>query len=419
MKLFTYPVKQLSSLTSLDYLKELDCRIDSLNEYLEKTNPNWHLLNTMIGEKPFATNKELVDSGIIKLGLLYHNNEYQIITILCVAKLKLHQGLSQIYGDQCYYWFFSDADWPTYILQQNLELKISTTIKEQFNHYYYDFTGELPSESYQIWVTNNEFSAINYAFLYEPQTSFKIYQNSDNTGSLLVLQNNNSKLLIPNDLVGKIDNPYIPILAAQGYNIFCNYIEENDSQNIDNQGRQNIINYQILPVSVTGDIVIPTTLCNIKSGIINWSWQYVSKGITKYGTDYVFHLPSGPLRLFYHSGPKKSNIVGTYALDLLNASNFINGFSVNESKIIPLIANANKTLWNGRDDQVICSKIIHNISENPEFSFQEEEIICDESLKLGDTVFANYKIPYYNITVENMVDENSSRPNMQWYLTMI
>lgn len=418
MKLFTYPIKQLSSLTSLDYLKELDCRIDSLNEYLEKTNPNWHLLNTMIGEKPFATNKELVDSGVIKLGLLYHNNDYQIITILCVAKLKLHQGLSQIYGDQCYYWFFSDADWPTYILQQNLELKISTTIKEQFNHYYYDFTGELPSESYQIWVTNDEFSAINYAFLYEPQTSFKIYHNSNNTGNLLVLQNNNSKLLIPNDLVGKIDNPYIPILAAQGYNIFCNYIEENDSQNINNQGRQNIINYQILPVSVTGDIVIPTTLSNIKSDKITWSWQYVSKGITKYGTDYVFHLPSGPLRLFYHSGPENSNIVGIYALDLLNASNLISGFSVNESKIIPLIANKNKTLWNGWDDQVICSKIICNIADS-ESSFQEEEIICDESLKLGDTVFANYKIPYYNITVENMVDENSSRPNMQWYLTMI
>lgn len=418
MKLFTYPIKQLSSLTSLDYLKEIDCRIDSLNEYLEKTNPNWHLLNTFTGEKPFATNKELVDNGIIKLGLLYHNNEYQVITVLCVAKLKLHQGLSQIYGDNCYYWFFSDADWPTYILQQDLESKVSKTMREEFDHYYHDFTGEFPNELYKIWITNDEFSSINYAFLYEPQTSFKIYQNSDIAGSLLILQNDNSQLLIPNDLIGEIDNPYIPILAAQGYNIFCNYIEENDSQNINNQERQNIINYQILPIPVTGDIVIPTALSNINSNKTIWSWQYISKGITKYGTDYIFHLPSGPLRLFYHSGPENLNLIGTYKLDLLNSSNLIGSFSVNESKIIPLIANENKTLWNGWDDQVICSKIIHNTAADPKV-FQEEEIICDESLKLGDTVFANYKIPYYNITVENMVDENSSRPNMQWYLTMI
>ena len=122
MKLFTInPQAAKLKGTVLDYLYELDAKINSLQEYIDNTNPNWVLLNKIEIDKSgnagsFINMEDLIKYGIIQLAISVQQNEQSEVlipyTVLCPNKLKLHKGLVQEYGEHCYYWFYNDDDYP-------------------------------------------------------------------------------------------------------------------------------------------------------------------------------------------------------------------------------------------------------------------------------------------------------------------
>lgn len=421
MKIFTRPImntNQKPPVVYLDYLKELDCRIESLNQYVNWTNPNWRILNNKSGNNYFATDKELVNNGIIKIGLIDDDTSksFTTITIICAAKLRLHQGLAQRYGAECYYWFFSDYDWP---VRMSFDEISDETKRAAIKNKYANLVGINAQEVQDADLSKCEIWCASSSYIYTDKvvlsdSADKLYDSILYPDTIYVLQNNTSSLLYFNHSDTPIKNPYQLILAAQGYNIFCNYIEENDSQNLNNIGRQQIAHYQILPISTAGDMVIPTSQFDNNK----WLWQYVPQSASKYGTEYIFHLPSSPLRLYYHDYESSHQLQGLYSLNFYQASNYLNSFNLLGNNITPVLANRYGTTWSGWNDHTLFSKIICNISTDTNI-FKEEEIICDDSLSMGDTVFANYKIPYYNITIENMVEEDSFKPDMQWYLNIV
>ena len=80
MKLFTInPQAVKLNGTILDYLYELDAKINSLQEYIDNTNPNWVLLNKIEIDKfdnavSFISMKDLIQHGIIQLAISVQQN---------------------------------------------------------------------------------------------------------------------------------------------------------------------------------------------------------------------------------------------------------------------------------------------------------------------------------------------------------
>lgn len=422
MKLFTInPQAAKLNGTILDYLYELDAKINSLQEYIDNTNPNWVLLNKIEIYKfgnavSFISMEDLIKHGIIQLAIsVQQNAQLEVIipyTILCPNKLKLHKGLVQEYGEHCYYWFYNDDDYPGTRVTYNE----SSAYAEQVANWYKQLTHSksLPKDfNLQYWIQQKDVSMVRSPVGTHPTNGnpvindIKLYKNGDDHYRLVLHYQDTI-------IEDSFDDKKIPIPAQQGYAIFCDLIEENKSVNKNNLERRDFSHYKLFPVSPAGDLYIPNSAPVLENDHYIWTWNYVPKGTDKYGTHILFHLPGPHMRLLLHANALKANKIeqwyNTAAIDLKN-NGYIKGFNMQGTTLKPYISNIDNTVWNSFKEDIILSKFILD---------NGEEIIFDESLHYDETNFANYRIPRYNITIENMTEEKSVIPtNLNVYLTIV
>lgn len=423
MKLFTInPQAAKLNGTILDYLYELDAKINSLQEYIDNTNPNWVLLNKIEIDKSgnarsFIDMKDLIKYGIIQLAISVQQNaqsEEVIIpyTVLCPNKLKLHKGLVQEYGEHCYYWFYNDDDYPGTKATYNTS---SDAYKGKVANWYKQLTHSKslpPNFDLQYWIQQKDVSMVRSPVGTHPTNGNPIIND------IALSRNGNQDTLVlryqDTIIEYSFDDKKIPILAQQGYAIFCDLIEENKSVDKTNLERRNFSHYKLFPVSPAGDLYIPSSVPVLENNHYVWTWNYVPKGTDKYGTHILFHLPGPHMRLLLHANAMPINATeqwyNTAAIDLKN-NGYIKGFDMQGTTLKPYISNINNTAWNSFKEDIILSKFILD---------NGEEIIFDESLHYDETNFANYRIPRYNITIENMTEEKSVIPtNLSVYLTIV
>ena len=421
MKLFTInPQAAKLNGTILDYLYELDAKINSLQEYIDNTNPNWVLLNKIEIDKSgnavsFISMKDLIQHGIIKLAISVQQNaqsEEILIpyTVLCPNKLKLHKGLVQECGEHCYYWFYNDDDYPG----TRATYTPSSAYAEQVANWYKQLTHSesLPDDfNLQYWIQQKDVSMVRSPVGIHPAENpvindIALYRNGNHDTLVLRYQDT--------IIEHSFDNKKIPIPAQQGYAIFCDLIEENKPVNKTNLERSNFSHYKLFPVSPAGDLYIPNSAPVLENGHYVWTWNYVPKGTDKYGTHILFHLPGPHMRLLLHANAMPANKTeqwyNTLAIDFKN-NGYIKGFDMQGTILTPYISNINNTVWNSFKEDIILGKFILD---------NGEEVIFDESLHYDETNFANYRIPRYNITIENMTEEKSVIPtNLNVYLTIV
>ena len=423
MKLFTInPQAEKLNGTILDYLYELDAKINSLQEYIDNTNPNWVLLNKIEIDKSnntgsFINMEDLIQHGIIQLAISVQQNEQskEVLipyTILCPNKLKLHKGLVQEYGEHCYYWFYNDDDYPGTRATYNTS---SDAYKEKVANWYKQLTHSKslpPNFDLQYWIQQKDVSMVRSPVGTHPTTGnpvindIALYKNGDHPTLVLRYQDT--------IIEHSFDDKKIPILAQQGYAIFCDLVEENKSVDKTNLERRNFSHYKLFPVSPAGDLYIPSSAPVLENNHYVWTWNYVPKGTDKYGTHILFHLPGPHMRLLLHANAMPVNATekwyNTTAIDFKN-NGYIKGFDMQGTTLKPYISNIYNTVWNSFKEDIILSKFILD---------NGEEVIFDESLHYDETNFANYRIPRYNITIENMTEEKSVIPtNLNVYLTIV
>lgn len=424
MKLFTInPQAAKLNGTILDYLYELDAKINSLQEYIDNTNPNWVLLNKIEIDKSgnavsFINIKDLIQHGIIQLAISVQQNEQseEVLipyTVLCVNKLKLHKGLVQEYGEHCYYWFYNDDDYPGIRATYNTSLP---AYAEQVANWYKQLThSELLPDGFnlQYWIQQKDVSIVRSPVGTHPATGnpiindIRLYKNEDENYTLVLRYQDTI-------IEHSFDNKKIPILAPQGYAIFCDLIEENKLVNKTNRERRDFSHYKLFPISPAGDLYIPSSAPVLEDNHYVWTWNYVPKGTDKYGTHILFHLPGPHMRLLLHANAMPANATeqwyNTTAIDFKN-NGYIKGFDMQGTTLVPYISNIENTAWNSFQEDIVLGKFILDNSE---------EVIFDESLHYDETNFANYRIPRYNITIENMTEEKSVIPtNLNVYLTIV
>ena len=418
MKLFTInPQTTKSKGTVLDYLYELDAKINSLQEYIDNTNPNWVLLNKIEIDKSnnagsFISMQDLIQQGIIQLAISVQQNEQseEVLipyTVLCPNKLKLHKGLVQEYGEYCYYWFYNDDDYPG---TRTTYKTSSLAYAEKVANWYKQLTRneQLPNNfNLQYWIQQKDVSTIRSPIGTHPTTENPIIndialsKNGDHYTLVLRYQDT--------IIEDSFDNKKIPIPAQQGYAIFCDLIEENKPVDKTNLERRNFSHYKLFPVSPAGDLYIPNSAPVLENDHYVWIWNYVPKGTDKYGTHILFHLPGPHMRLLLHANAIEQ-WYNTTAIDFKN-NGYIKGFDIQGTTLVPYISNIENTAWNSFEEDIVLSKFILD---------DGEEVIFDESLHYDETNFANYRIPRYNIAIENMTEENSVIPiNLNVYLTIV
>ena len=417
MKLFTInPQAAKLNGTILDYLYELDAKINSLQEYIDNTNPNWVLLNKIEIDKSgnarsFIDMKDLIKYGIIQLAISVQQNaqsEEVIIpyTVLCPNKLKLHKGLVQEYGEHCYYWFYNDDDYPGNRVTYNE----SSAYAEQVANWYKQLTHSksLPKNfNLQYWIQQKDVSIVRSPVGTHPAAENPVIND------ITLSKNGNYDTLVlryqDTIIEDSFDNKKIPIPAQQGYAIFCDLIEENKPVDKTNLERRDFSHYKLFPVSPAGDLYIPNSAPVLEDGHYVWTWNYVPKGTDKYGTHILFHLPGPHMRLLLHANAIEQ-WYNTTAIDFKN-NGYIKGFDMQGTTLVPYISNIENTAWNSFEEDIVLGKFILD---------DGEEVIFDESLHYDETNFANYRIPRYNITIENMTEENSVIPtNLNVYLTIV
>ena len=419
MKLFTInPQAVKLNGTILDYLYELDAKINSLQEYIDNTNPNWVLLNKIEIDKyghavSFINMEDLIKHGIIQLAISVQQNaqsEEVIIpyTVLCPNKLKLHKGLVQEYGEHCYYWFYNDDDYPGNRVTYNE----SSAYAEQVANWYKQLTHSksLPKDfNLQYWIQQKDVSMVRSPVGTHPTNGNPIIND------ITLSRNGNQDTLVlryqDTIIEHSFDDKKIPIPAQQGYAIFCDLIEENKSVDKTNLERRNFSHYKLFPA---GDLYIPSSAPVLENNHYVWTWNYVPKGTDKYGTHILFHLPGPHMRLLLHANAMPINATeqwyNTTAIDFKN-NDYIKSFDMQGTTLEPYISNIENTVWNSFKEDIILSKFILD---------NGEEVIFDESLHYDETNFANYRIPRYNITIENMTEEKSVIPtNLKVYLTIV
>ena len=417
MKLFTInPQAAKLNGTFLDYLYELDAKINSLQEYIDNTNPNWVLLNKIEIDKlgnavSFISMEDLIKHDIIQLAISVQQNaqsEEVIIpyTVLCPNKLKLHKGLVQEYGEHCYYWFYNDDDYPGNRVTYNE----SSAYAEQVANWYKQLTHSksLPDDfNLQYWIQQKDVSMVRSPVGTHPTNGNPVI----NDIALSKNRNHYTLVLRYQDTIieDSFDNKKIPILAQQGYAIFCDLIEENKPVDKNNLERRDFSHYKLFPVSPAGDLYIPSSAPVLENDHYVWTWNYVPKGTDKYGTHILFHLPGPHMRLLLHADATEQ-WYNTTAIDFKN-NGYIKGFDMQGTTLVPYISNIENTAWNSFEEDIVLGKFILD---------DGEEVIFDESLHYDETNFANYRIPRYNITIENMTEENSVIPtNLNVYLTIV
>ena len=67
------------------------------------------------------------------------------------------------------------------------------------------------------------------------------------------------------------DNKKIPILAQQGYAIFCDLVEENKPVDKTSLERSDFSHYKLFPVSPAGDLYIPSSAPVLENGHYVWT----------------------------------------------------------------------------------------------------------------------------------------------------
>lgn len=342
-----------------DYLYETDNRINALQNDIDNHNPNWIILNESYnvseGElatvlRPLFSTETLVSSGLIRIALSSIN---ELVTILDISRLKLHKGLIQQYGEDCYYWDrsatpFTEKSYTA--LTEDQQLIVKKWIK-QYSEVLFD-----PSSLSIIILPEN----------YEKEESL--------------------------------------IQAPQGFVIFNNVLEENEKLTPDYSQRHNIDNYESFSFSSAGDLFVPSNyeIVDYKDGVatINWTWTLQNNATDTFGTHIVFHLPGPAMRLILPEHKAYENFISTYAMPAGYSSTVLLAYNVIDKKIIPQIANIDNVSWDGFSFNTMCSKL---------FTAEDEEFICDEILETSTTNFANYNIPYYTITIENALTETGPK----------
>ena len=197
----------------------------------------------------------------------------------------------------------------------------------------------------------------------------------------------------------------------EGTAIIANLIEEDTLPNQYSRERRKLNNYYFLPTVSSLNCYLPVSISK-ESGKILWNWEYIKNAINTYGKSVVINLNLSPMRLLIHKQSNPSDLmVNKYQLDYNNPSQTILSYLVNNNTIIPQIANNQKTVYSPLNNEVILQQL--NTTNNNAF----EEVFFDEEIKTGTTNFDKYYIPFYNITIQNLLKEEVS-PKLQTYLTI-
>lgn len=407
MKLFTTnPYASSSDQAVKDYCLETDNRIQALQAHIDRTNPNWFILNEEYtpGQPAFST-LELLKNGIVNIVLFENNEDAKVGCYICPNLLRLHIGLIQEYGPDTYYWFYN-KEFDRAKSYVTLSEDKKSLVKEWISQHIGGISqGDLYNLTIRIWDMS---AATTYNRVLTNGTTYltNIYLTSENEASHETLfLKDNSGSIVPNE---NSENAQLPIIAREGTVIFCNALEENEPQNKDSSIRAKQSSYIILPMSGAGNIYIPSSYAVNADNTTTWTWKLIKKGTDTYGTNIPFHLPGPPMRLILpqHSA---DNILNMYEVQYNIPSSTLLAYT-GGSEMKPQIANKDNTIWDGFEKNTLCSKFITG---------DYEEFICDETIEYGDTNFANYKIPYYTITVENMVSPSSVKPDFPVYLTIV
>lgn len=398
MRLFTHDIKPSIAVPQLrDYLLESDVRIKGLHDYIEHTNPNYILIN----ENNFFSNDELLNNKILNIGFCTNTETAHII--LRPNFLKLHRGLLQKYGDNAYC-CFGDID-NKYISIPN-DSKVKTAISELYQKYFKSSTlnkiisfSTNETSSKKIVLINKENEVLKeYAFLlYNANTAFTPILTNNQSYEEITIEPTEDSLTYHH-----ID---------EGTAIIANLIEEDTLPNQYSRERRKLNNYYFLPTVSSLNCYLPVSISK-ESGKILWNWEYIKNAINTYGKSVVINLNLSPMRLLIHKQSNPSDLmINKYQLDYNNPSQTILSYLVNNNTIIPQIANNQKTVYSPLNNEVILQQL--NTTNNNAF----EEIFFDEEIKTGTTNFDKYYIPFYNITIQNLLKEEVS-PKLQTYLTI-
>ena len=399
MRLFTHDIKPSIAVPQLrDYLLESDVRIKGLHDYIEHTNPNYILIN----ENNFFSNDELLNNKILNIGLCMNQDKPTAHIILRPNFLKLHRGLLQKYGDDAYC-CFGDIDNKYTDIPDNETAKAA--ISELQNKYFTLPINKIISfsmsdaSSKKIVLINKENEVLR-------EYDFLLYNT--NTAFAPILTNNQSYEEIT---IEPTEDSLTYHHIDEGTAIIANFIEEDTLPNQYSRERRKLNNYYFLPTVSSLNCYLPVSISK-ESGKLLWNWEYIKNAINIYGKSVVINLNLSPMRLLIHKQSNLSDlIVNKYQLDYNNPSQTILSYLVNNNTIIPQIANNQKTVYSPLNNEVILQQL--NTTNNNAF----EEIFFDEEIKTGTTNFDKYYIPFYNITIQNLLKEEVS-PKLQTYLTI-
>ena len=398
MRLFTHDIKPSIAIPQLrDYLLESDVRIKGLHDYIEHTNPNYILIN----ENNFFSNDELLNNKILNIGFCTDTETAHII--LRPNFLKLHRGLLQKYGDNAYC-CFGDID-NKYISIPN-DSKVTTAISELYQKYFKSST-----LNKIISFSMNDASSKKIVLINEGNGILKEYDfllyNID-TAFVPILTNNQSYEEIT---IEPTEDSLTYHHIDEGTAIIANLIEEDTLPNQYSRERRKLNNYYFLPTVSSLNCYLPVSISQ-KSGKILWNWEYIKNAINTYGKSIVINLNLSPMRLLIHKQSNPSDLmINKYQLDYNNPSQTILSYLVNNNIIIPQIANNQKTVYSPLNNEVILQQL--NTTNNNTF----EEVFFDEEIKIGTTNFDKYYIPFYNITIQNLLKEEVI-PQFSTYLTI-
>ena len=399
MRLFTHDIKPSIAVPQLrDYLLESDVRIKGLHDYIEHTNPNYILIN----ENNFFSNDELLNNKILNIGFCTDTKTAHII--LRPNFLKLHRGLLQKYGDDAYC-CFGDIDNKYIDIPNNETAKAA--ISELQKKYFTLPINKIISfsmndaSSKKIVLINKENGVVKeYDFLlYNIDTAFAPILTNNQSYEEITIEPTEDSLTYHH-----ID---------EGTAIIANLIEEDTLLNQYSRERRKLNNYYFLPTVSSLNCYLPVSISK-KSGKILWNWEYIKNAINTYGKSVVINLNLSPMRLLIHKQSNSSDLmVNKYQLDYNNPSQTILSYLVNNNTIIPQIANNQKTVYSPLNNEVILQQLNTQVSNTNTF----EEVFFDEEIKTGTTNFDKYYIPFYNITIQNLLKEEVI-PRFSTYLTI-
>ena len=412
MKLYTLQ-SNTNTAQKRDYLYEMDKKIESLINYIDLTNPNWQIINKKYTDNSNSTLVSMVDLlkyGIIKL--VWFDNKLN--TCFSVNKLKLHKGLVNEYGPNTYYWLLDDDSFDGIKYTVNF-----ATISDN------NQITDAQKNSLKQWQTNflNSSSNFNFDFYIINFNSNTYVRLSDGTNSIsnINLWNDFSikSFSITNNQIDlhthkpATANSFL-IKAQEGTVIFCNYLNENVATSSSDKNRNMISSYKIFSITSATDLFLPTQYWT-DNGKVQWQWKYIESATDNSGTNYIFHLPCPPQRVYLHTGPDK------YSIKKLNINSTTNTHTevsmiINNGQIVPNIASKNSIVWNVYDNNNILSKIYHlQKTSDSTNDFTLEEVFVDKEITTNTLNIENYQTSNYTITVK----DNDIYKSLNLYLNIM